>query len=261
MLVFFGPGTAAQIVVAVILCLFAIKGYSYYEPYEDTSDDRLAEASQWVLFAVLFTAFLIQVDVAKEDKQDQERLGIILVVLTLLPMVYASGLAVYDLRSTFQSVKSNTREACEKAKRKSLELELGSIYPSAGRSRAEGEGHGRTAPAIQVPSSSAEHFKTQNPMVAPKIWREFDDKETAVPNQHAEVAEITVTHERQPRRQDIAVESPSPTLLEGIEELFDENYQAPYYMRLSDGAVAWTLDDLYDPPQESQWTKEEYDFI
>ena len=111
MLVFFGPGEPAQIVLAMFLSLLAIKFYryslaltthiimfspssplllrgSFYEPYNDIRDDRLAEASQWLLFVVLVTALLISLKATEDNPRDQAQLGIILTVLSLIPALY-----------------------------------------------------------------------------------------------------------------------------------------------------------------------------
>ena len=61
---------------------------SYYEPFNDIRDDRLAEASQWLLFVVFFTALLIRLDATEDNPSDQAQLGIILILLSLIPAVY-----------------------------------------------------------------------------------------------------------------------------------------------------------------------------
>ena len=45
-LIMIQPGSAAQIVFAIIVCLLAIKFYSYYEPFVEDMDDHMAEAAQ-----------------------------------------------------------------------------------------------------------------------------------------------------------------------------------------------------------------------
>lgn len=48
-----------QVMVAIYICLLAIKVYSYYEPYVDDDDDKLGEVSQWQLLCIFFTVLFI----------------------------------------------------------------------------------------------------------------------------------------------------------------------------------------------------------
>ena len=56
MLVLIQPGSAAQIVIAIFICLISIKVYSYYQPFVEEGDDHLAEAAQWQTFCVVSSA-------------------------------------------------------------------------------------------------------------------------------------------------------------------------------------------------------------
>ena len=150
-------GNSSPLLVAVARTLTYSVACPDYEPFKDISDDRLAEASQWVLFSVLFTALLIRVDVAKEDKDDQEKLGIILVVLTLVPVLYAVALTMSDLNQKFSEGREKFKEI--KTKAKPLELELGSMYgrisEAVGRSN-EGDDSPRSClPCVQKPKTNA----------------------------------------------------------------------------------------------------------
>ena len=160
-------GNSSPLRVAVARTLTYYVACPDYEPFEDINDDRLAEASQWVLFSVLFTALLIRVDVAKEDKDDQEKLGIILVVLTLVPVLYAVALTMSDLNQKFSEASEKFKEI--KTKAKPLELELGSIY---GRS-SEAVGRSNEGPnatmetSVSGSTSSATSPDPANPMLVP----------------------------------------------------------------------------------------------
>ena len=70
---------------------------SYYEPFNDIKDDHLAEASQWLLFTVLFTALLVKVDVTKDNATDQANLAAILIILSLIPGCYMAYLTLKEL--------------------------------------------------------------------------------------------------------------------------------------------------------------------
>ena len=82
----------------LLLSNHASARHSYYEPLKCPEDDHLAEASQWLLFVVLFTALLIRVDVAQDNPTDQARLGVLLVVLSLMPLAYMILVTVLEFR-------------------------------------------------------------------------------------------------------------------------------------------------------------------
>ena len=100
MLIFFADGSAAQVVVAMLLNLFSIKVQSYYCPYTDDYDDMLAEVAQWQLFCVFFAALLIRVDTTGDSAADQRSLAGILIFLTSVGFMVLGFLVVYDIRSS-----------------------------------------------------------------------------------------------------------------------------------------------------------------
>merc|ERR1740138_1344019 len=81
MLIMINPGTAAQIVVAILVCLLGIKFYSYYNPFVEDSDDHMAEAAQWQTFCIFFAALLLRVDHAGESPDSQMLLGVCLIII------------------------------------------------------------------------------------------------------------------------------------------------------------------------------------
>ena len=97
MLVFFGPATSGQLVVAIIICHVAIKVYAYYAPFKEDNDDRLAEAAQWLLYCVLFSSLLLLAEFPNQTGDDDEKMGPILVLLSLAPTVYMFGLVINEL--------------------------------------------------------------------------------------------------------------------------------------------------------------------
>ena len=46
MLILLDDGSIMQVIVAIFICLLNIKIFTYYEPFDDDDDDRLAEAAQ-----------------------------------------------------------------------------------------------------------------------------------------------------------------------------------------------------------------------
>ena len=69
--VFMNPGTASQIVLNMLICLFSMRVYAQYQPYIEDKNDRLAEIAQWQLFFTMFAALCIKVDITHEDGYNQ----------------------------------------------------------------------------------------------------------------------------------------------------------------------------------------------
>ena len=46
MLILIDDGSASQVVVAIFICLVSMRVYSYYAPYAEDDDDRLADVAQ-----------------------------------------------------------------------------------------------------------------------------------------------------------------------------------------------------------------------
>ena len=184
-------GNSSPLRVAVARTLTYSVACPDYEPFKDIYDDRLAEASQWVLFSVLFTALLIRVDVAKEDKDDQEKLGIILVVLTLVPVLYAVALTMYDLNQKFSEGREKFKEI--KTKAKPLELELESIYgrssEAVGRSN-EGPNAAMETSVSGSTSSATFPASSSPPTLAPPPPSSGPPLPTAPPDSQFEAVEM-----------------------------------------------------------------------
>ena len=91
-LVLFDDGSLMRSTVAIFVCLFNIKIFSYYEPFVDYDDDRLAEAAQWQLFVILFVVLLIHMDKLSND--DDYFLSPFLIMVTIFSFVLMLALFV-----------------------------------------------------------------------------------------------------------------------------------------------------------------------
>ena len=78
-LVLFGPGSAIQSAMSILICLVSIKGYSLYAPFREDEDNLLQEVTQWQLFMVLFSAILARMDTSSDSASDQTFLGWLLI--------------------------------------------------------------------------------------------------------------------------------------------------------------------------------------
>jgi hypothetical protein len=97
MLIMIKPGTAAQIVVAILVCLLGIKFYSYYNPFVEDSDDHMAEAAQWQTFCVFFAALLLRVDHAGDSPESQMLLGVFLIIIVSTGFVIMGTMIFVEL--------------------------------------------------------------------------------------------------------------------------------------------------------------------
>ena len=73
-LVLLNPGTASQIVISMLICLFSMRVYAKYEPFINYKHDRLAEVAQWQLFFTLLGALCVKVNLDDENYQDKSML-------------------------------------------------------------------------------------------------------------------------------------------------------------------------------------------
>ncbi|GMI08230.1 hypothetical protein TrVE_jg10446 [Triparma verrucosa] len=84
MLIFVSPGSASQIVLALILATGSIVAFVHWRPYEYEEDDDLAIACQISIFFTIFGALLIRVEIDKTDEYNQELFGQLLITVNLL---------------------------------------------------------------------------------------------------------------------------------------------------------------------------------
>jgi len=84
MLIFVSPGSASQIVLALILATGSIVAFVHWRPYEYEEDDDLAIACQISIFFTIFGALLIRVEIDKTDEYNQELFGQLLIAVNLV---------------------------------------------------------------------------------------------------------------------------------------------------------------------------------
>ena len=62
-LVLFGPGSAVQAGMSILICSASIKMYSLYNPFREDDDDFLQELAQWQLFMVLLSTVFARMEI------------------------------------------------------------------------------------------------------------------------------------------------------------------------------------------------------
>ena len=119
-LILVDPGSSVQIVVAIIICLIAIKFYSFYNPFVEDSDDHLAEASQWQTFFVFFAALLIRLDATDETPQAQLMLSVLLILIVTTGSVIMTCMVAMELYIEHEETLDKKVEAIDADKDSSL---------------------------------------------------------------------------------------------------------------------------------------------
>jgi hypothetical protein len=90
LLIFIKPGTASQIVVAMLLSIFSIVVYVNFAPFLEDGDDVLAAVTQVSIFFTLLGALLVRVKI--DNDYDQQIFGYLLIGINLagVGMVFAT---------------------------------------------------------------------------------------------------------------------------------------------------------------------------
>jgi len=86
---FYPPGSVQQLIYGLMMCFTIASAFSYFKPYADAADTRLASLCQAQIFFSLLSSVLNTFE--QSTLRLNHNVDILLVVLTLLPI----GLAVY----------------------------------------------------------------------------------------------------------------------------------------------------------------------
>ena len=97
-LVFLVPGTAAQVLFSMIMCIGAMRVYSGSKPFIDESIDRFSEVAQWQLFFTLLGALAMKVNLDNENLQDRGYFDIVLTCIQFIPVAIVTGFNVVMTR-------------------------------------------------------------------------------------------------------------------------------------------------------------------
>jgi len=108
--VFLVPGTAAQIVMSMVMCLGATRMYCRKRPFISDFHDSFAEVVQWQLFFTMFAALAIRVNLDGEMLQDKVYFDVFLTVLQFLPMLVA---LIMNRDEVKEEVKNDIKEGKE----------------------------------------------------------------------------------------------------------------------------------------------------
>jgi len=87
MLIFVRPGSASQLVLAMILAVASVVAFVKWRPYVFEEDDNLAIACQLSIFFTIFGALLIRVEVDETDEYNQQLFGQLLIGVNLLSIL------------------------------------------------------------------------------------------------------------------------------------------------------------------------------
>ena len=112
-LVLFGPGSAIQSAMSILICLVSIKAYSLYAPFREDEDDLLQEVTQRQLFMVLFSAILARVDTSGDSASDQTFLGWLLIAFVVPGYVTMAWQCVKSYLDVFYEAQAEFKAATE----------------------------------------------------------------------------------------------------------------------------------------------------
>jgi hypothetical protein len=116
-LVLFAQGSGSQIVISMLICFLSISLYSYYEPFIEKTDNRIASVAQLQLYFTLFASLVIRTGISEEDNYSPFFFDAMLVMLQLIgPCV-----AVYYLWVERRDAKKAKIEAAAALKKKQKE--------------------------------------------------------------------------------------------------------------------------------------------
>ncbi|GMI15132.1 hypothetical protein TrLO_g12221 [Triparma laevis f. longispina] len=86
-LVFLPPGTDAQIVMSILMCLATTRVYSGTKPFIDPFNDKFAEVALWQQFMTMLGALCIKVNLDDESLQDRGYFDMALTATQFLPLL------------------------------------------------------------------------------------------------------------------------------------------------------------------------------
>jgi len=90
-LVFLAPGTAAQVLLSMIMCMGAMGVYSGSRPFIDESIDKFSVVAQWQLYFTLLCALAMKVNLDNKNLQDKGYFDAILTCIQFVPAIIVSG--------------------------------------------------------------------------------------------------------------------------------------------------------------------------
>ena len=83
MLIFFAPGTATQIVIAMMITAVFLVIYIDATPFLEKSDHNVAYFAQWNTLLTLFASLLLFCKVDESDGYDSDTFGLLLVLINV----------------------------------------------------------------------------------------------------------------------------------------------------------------------------------
>ncbi|GMH49607.1 hypothetical protein TrRE_jg13279 [Triparma retinervis] len=111
-LVFLAPGTAAQVLFSLVMCINAMRVYSVKKPFIEDFNDRFSEIAQWQLFYTLLAALAMKVNLDNENLQDKGYFDLLLTLLQFMPALLLTIKKLLEAResTTSRKVGVSTRE-------------------------------------------------------------------------------------------------------------------------------------------------------
>jgi hypothetical protein len=80
-LVFVSPGSAGQIVISILICIFSMHFYAENKPFVNPFVYFIFQIGQWQLFVTMLAALAIRVSIDGESLEDRNAFDVLLVIL------------------------------------------------------------------------------------------------------------------------------------------------------------------------------------
>jgi hypothetical protein len=102
-------GLTPQIIIVLLVSLFSVAIFMYFNPYIHIHDNNLAILAQWSITLVVISALIIKVQ-AIPAESNESGLGIVLILLNLAILVVALTTAILNSKERADGVKDDEDE-------------------------------------------------------------------------------------------------------------------------------------------------------
>ncbi len=93
-------GSSLQIIIVLLISLFSVASFMYFNPYIHEHDNHLAILSQWSITLIVIAALIIKVQALTTDPNDNQGLGVVLILLNLIIITFAILTAFMNSKET-----------------------------------------------------------------------------------------------------------------------------------------------------------------
>ena len=93
-------GSTLQIIIVLLISLFSVATFMYFNPYIHSHDNHLAILAQWSITLVVISALIIKVQAISQSDDHTDGLGGVLIFLNLAIIVFSISTALMNTKET-----------------------------------------------------------------------------------------------------------------------------------------------------------------